>query len=99
MRNEEWEFAKGELDRILIRMGYPKAFSDEIARTLGSPKAIQRMSAYLRYARPDRPEEIADEMLAIRSEIDAWREKKAAQEANAGLNDLLNYGLGTEDPD
>ncbi|MBO6054606.1 MAG: hypothetical protein J6P31_03725 [Oscillospiraceae bacterium] len=55
MRNEEWEFAKGELDRILKGMGYPKPFSDEIARTLGSPKAIRRMSAYLRYARPGRP--------------------------------------------
>ena len=36
-------------------------------------------------------------MLAIRSEIDAWREKKKSQEANAAYNALLYYGLGTED--
>ena len=36
-------------------------------------------------------------MLAIRSEIEAWREKKACEEANAAYNDMLYYGLGTEE--
>ena len=30
----------------------------------------------------------ADEMLAIRSEIDAWREKKDSEEANARHNEI-----------
>ena len=38
-----------------------------------------------------------DEMLAIRSEIDVWKEKKASEEANARYNEMLYYGLGTED--
>ena len=38
-----------------------------------------------------------DEMLAIRSEVDGWREKKASEEANARYNEMLNYGLGTEE--
>ena len=38
------------------------------------------------------------EMLAIRSEIDAWKEKKASEEANARYNEILYYGL-TEDID
>ena len=38
-----------------------------------------------------------DEMLAICSEIDAWRDKKASEEANARYNEILYYGLGTEE--
>ena len=40
---------------------------------------------------------VVDEMLAIRSEIDAWREKKASEEANARYNEILNYGLEVSD--
>ncbi len=40
---------------------------------------------------------IVDEMLAICSEIDAWKEKKASEEANARYNEMLNYGLGVDD--
>ena len=47
------------------------------------------MAAYLRYERPASVETIADEMLSIRSEIDAWREKKESEEANAVINTLL----------
>lgn len=35
-------------------------------------------------------------MLAICSEIDAWRDKKASEEANARYNEMLYYGLGME---
>jgi hypothetical protein len=39
-------------------------------------------------------------MLAIRSEIDAWREKKASEKANARYNEVLSYGLpGIDGPD
>jgi len=31
-----------------------------------------------------------DEMLAIRAEIEAWRNKKASEEANARYNEMLN---------
>ena len=42
---------------------------------------------------------VVDEMLAIRSEIDAWREKKASQEANARYNEILYYGLDLQESD
>ena len=43
---------------------------------------------------------VVDEMLAIRSEIDAWKEKKASEKANARYNEVLNYGLpGIDGPD
>ena len=54
------------------------------------------MTAYLSYAKPSRAEEIVDEMLAIRAEIDAWKEKKASQYASGKINEMLWYGL-TED--
>jgi len=30
-------------------------------------------------------------------EIDAWRDKKASEEANARYNEMLYYGLGMEE--
>ncbi len=47
--------------------------------------------------KPESIELIVDEMLAIKSEIDAWREKKASEEANASYNELLYYGIGGGD--
>ena len=52
------------------------------------------MTAYLRNARPRDPETVVDEMLAIRSEIDSWRQKKKSEEANARYNELLRHGFG-----
>ena len=43
--------------------------------------------------KPQSAEEIVDEMLAIRSEIDAWKQRKQSQEANARINEILNDGL------
>ena len=34
-------------------------------------------------------------MLAICSEIAAWKEKKGSEEANARYNEMLYYGLDT----
>ena len=68
-----------------------------MAKQLGSPKAIDRMTAYLNYERPTNVNMVVDEMLAICSEIDAWREKKAGIESNVKYNELLNYGLDDSD--
>ena len=54
-------------------------------RTWGSDSEAPR--------KPEGEELVVDEMLAIRSEIDAWREKKASQQANARYNEILYYGL------
>lgn len=55
------------------------------------------MTAYLNYERPTNVNMVVDEMLAICSEIDAWREKKAGIESNVKYNELLNYGLDDSD--
>ena len=75
----EWAWAKEELDRELRNLGFPSELGDAIAKQLGSPKAIRRMTAYLYNVKPRNVELVVDEMLAICSEIAAWKEKKGRQ--------------------
>ena len=93
----EWSDKRNELVAAIEQLGFPGALGEQIARQLGSPKAMERMMAYLYNVKPRSAELIVDEMLAICSDIDAWRDKKAAEEANAKYNEMLYYGLGTED--
>ena len=88
-----WARTRNELVGAVVDLGFPAALGDAIAKHLGSPKAMERMIAYLTYVKPRTEELIVDEMLAIRSEIDAWKEKKASEEANAHYNEMLNNGL------
>ena len=91
--HSEWNEAKDELIETITGLGFTEEFGLEIAKGLGAPKAIRRMTSYLRNARPKDPETIVDEMLAIRSEIDSWHNKKRSEEANAKYHELLRYGL------
>ena len=85
-----WTQARDRLAVAVASLGYPEEFADLLAKQLGSPKAIDRMASYLYQARPGNIETIVDEMLAICAEIDAWREKKESQEAQAGYSAWLN---------
>lgn len=95
---QEWSRTRDELVRALVELGFPEELGNEIAKNLGSPKAMRRMTAYLGYVKPKSVELVVDEMLAIMSEIAAWKEKKASEEANMRYNEVLNYGLDF-DPD
>ena len=70
-----WEQARDSLVNMIVSLGFPAELGEMIARHLGSPKAIDRMTAYLQYERPTDDRMIVDEMLAISEEIEAWREK------------------------
>lgn len=94
-----WRRTSDELTRRIVSLGFPQELGRAAARHLQSPKAMERMISYLDYVKPKKAELIVDEMLSIRSEIDAWRERKAAREANAACNELLYYGLEAEEPD
>lgn len=93
----EWARAREELVDSIKGLGFPEELGNEIAKSLGSPKAMRRMTVYLYNVKPKSVELVVDEMLAIRSEIEAWREKKASEEANAKYNEMLYYGLGGEE--
>ena len=92
-----WSRTRDDLVAAVESLGYDAELGEAIARHLGSPKAMERMISYLKYDKPNSEELIVDEMLAIRSEIDAWREKKASQEANAQYNEILYYDFGDEE--
>ncbi|MBO4749498.1 MAG: hypothetical protein J5546_04215 [Lachnospiraceae bacterium] len=94
--SREWAWAKEELNDMVRALGFPESLADEMAKNLGSPKAMRRMSAYLRYEKPKKVEVVVDEMLAICSEIDAWRDRKESLNANAKYNELRYFGLDND---
>ncbi len=90
----EWQKAKEKLVLAILDLGFPEELGVQIAKQLGSPKAMHRMTVYLLNVRPKSAELVVDEMLAICSDIERWREKKASEEAGAKYNEILNYGFG-----
>ena len=95
--DDVWSKSREELVYTVTGLGFSAELGEAMAKQLGSPKAIDRMTAYLNYERPTNVNMVVDEMLAICSEIDAWREKKAGIESNVKYNELLNYGLDDSD--
>ena len=93
---KEWARTRDELVHSITELGFPEELGHEIAKNLGSPKAMRRMMSYLYNVKPKSIELVVDEMLAICSEIQAWREKKASEAANAKYNEMLYYGLGSD---
>ena len=94
---EEWATAKNELVSAIKALGFPEDLGNEVAKNLGSPKAMNRMCSYLYNVKPQKAELIVDEMLAIRSDIQRWKEKKEVEAANAWYNEFLYYGLDNEE--
>ena len=93
----EWEQARAELVEATKDLGFPEELGNEMAKNLGSPKALRRMTAYLWVVKPRTVDLVVDEMLAIQSEIAAWREKKASEEANARYNEIRQRGWLSDD--
>ena len=85
----EWSMAKGDLCREVLSLGFPREFGDLLAKELGSPRAMGRMTAYLRSTKPHSVEMIVDEMLAISAEVQTWRERKESREAQASYTAYL----------
>lgn len=97
MNNILWTHSRDNLISAITTLGFPEELGHAIVKNLGSPKAMDRMTSYLINVKPQTAELVVDEMLAIKSEIDAWKAKKEAQEANAAYNEMLYYGLGSEE--
>ena len=86
-----WAQARDRLVAAVAEAGFSAELAELMARQLKSPKAIDRMAAYIRLAHPRTEELLVDEMLAICAEIETWRQKKESQEAQARYNAWLDY--------
>ena len=78
-----WAQSRDRLVSAVTALGFPAELAELMARQLKSPGAIDRMTSYVRQARPRTEEMLVDEMLAICAEIEAWRERKESLEAQA----------------
>ncbi|MBP3241942.1 MAG: hypothetical protein J6M92_15595 [Oribacterium sp.] len=66
---EEWVRTKNDLVQAVSILGFPDDLGEQIAKQLGSLKAMRRMISYLYNVKPKSAELVVDEMLAICSEI------------------------------
>ena len=92
-----WVLSRNKLVKEIKRLGFPEELGNEIAKNLGSPKVMDRMTAYLINEKPKSAEIVVDEMLSIMTEIEAWREKKESREANERINEIMEFGLMTDE--
>ena len=88
-----WRRSRDKLLEAMKGLGFPDDLGQAVVRNLGSPKAMDRMTVYLKNVKPKKAEHVVDEMLAIMSDIKEWREKKESREANAAYNEIKYYGL------
>ena len=86
-----WAQARDRLVAAVTALGFSAELAELMAKQLKSPKAIDRMVSYIRQAHPRTEEMLVDEMLAICTEIETWRQKKESQEAQARYNSWLYY--------
>ena len=87
----QWAKARDRLAAALMAAGYPAELAEIMAKQLRTPKAIDRMTAYVRHGYARNMEMLADEMLAISADAEAWRDRKESQETQAKYNAYL-YG-------
>ena len=45
---KKWVIAKGRMMDAMKVLGFPEALGDELVKNLGSPKAMDRMTSYLK---------------------------------------------------
>lgn len=83
-----------ELYNVLLEKGYPDVFCKEIAyKYMTTDYTATRMLGYLYRVTQPRMEDVADEMLAILSDRDAFIQKKEAQQAQEAINRIYAEGL------
>lgn len=73
--------ARDKLIRAIESCGFPSELGELCAKQIGSPKGIDRLTSYVWNVKPGKMEMVVDEMLAIDSQLRAWREKKESEEA------------------
>ena len=84
---QQWADARDRLREAVVSLGYPSDLADLLAKELGSPRGIDRLTSYIHHAKPRSLEMMVDEMLAIKGQIETRREK--SEEAQAAYNTRL----------
>ena len=87
---QQWARARDGLAQALAGAGYPAELADVMARQLKSPKAIGRMADYVRRGHARNMEMLADELLALSADAEAWREQRESRKAQAKYNAYLS---------
>lgn len=82
---------KEKLISVIKGCGFPEELGMLVADTLKTEKAIKRMIAYVLAFKPTKAEDVADEMLAIQSDNEKWKDKKIAEYYNQKYNEWLNF--------
>ena len=91
--NSDYTAALGRLRDAVESLGYPSELVGVLAKQLRGPWSTDRMAGYLRQAKPQSMEQIADELVAICEERDAFVRRKQAEQSNAAVTRLLNEGM------
>ncbi len=76
------------LYKLMLRKGYPEAFSRLISVEMSTDYTADRMISYIGRSGMRPLEEVADEMLAIQSDRNRIREKHISEHAQAKVNEL-----------
>lgn len=84
---------------LLRERGYREELCDLITKNLNTDYTATRMMGYLFQYSYLPEEEVVDEMLAILSDRNALIRKKEMEQTQAMLNEIYEYGLGTEEND
>ena len=57
---QEWSRTRDRLVSAVVQLGFPEELGDQVAKQLGSPKAMERMMGYLHHVKPRSAELIVD---------------------------------------
>ncbi len=76
-----------ELYNLMVRCGYMEEFAQLIARELSTEYTADRMMTYIRREKHSM-EDVADEMLAILSDRERFKQKHEAEYAQSKINEL-----------
>lgn len=92
---ERTEIGK-QLYQMMAERGYQKNLCDLVTRNLNTDYTAIRMIGYLSHYSYLPEEEVVDEMLAILSDRNALVQKKEAEQAQAKINEIYQFGLDIE---
>lgn len=92
---ERTEIGK-QLYQMMAERGYQKNLCDLVIRNLNTDYTAIRMIGYLSHYSYLPEEEVVDEMLAILSDRNALVQKKEAEQAQAKINEIYQFGLDIE---